>query len=358
MLTSNIFEKEEFEYAYGTSPFIKHIPKLKDKGEPIAFYVVAKLNNGATLFNVMSIEDCIEHGKKHSKTFDKTKKEFDKNSPWVKDRDAMCKKTVLIQIMKLLPKSVEMQKALAMDNTTKSKIDIDMFNIKDETKGRQRSRTRVRKNVIPESVILKRPGAELAIDPNTGKTLCAEDALMPYEFLDEIIVDFEKMQRELDVLKTQISNYSENMNNYREKELSLNNVMLSAQRFADQLTVDAERKAAEIIANAEREAEKIVGSTQEKYNQVLADYAMLANRYNDAKETLRDYFRTQLTILDQDEAGIATEQVAEYIKQAEQLPQAVAEAEKKAMAENEETKLNVKLKEIMENTMVSEPAAE
>ena len=178
------------------------------------------------------------------------------------------------------------------------------------------------------------------------------------EFLDEIIVDFEKMQRELDVLKTQISNYSENMNNYREKELSLNNVMLSAQRFADQLTVDAERKAAEIIANAEREAERIVGSTQEKYNQVLADYAMLANRYNDAKETLRDYFRTQLTILDQDEAGIATEQVAEYIKQAEQLPQAVAEAEKKAMAENEETKLNVKLKEIMENAMVSEPAAE
>jgi cell division initiation protein len=175
------------------------------------------------------------------------------------------------------------------------------------------------------------------------------------EFLDEIIVDFEKMQRELDVLKTQISNYSENMNNYREKELSLNNVMLSAQRFADQLTVDAERKAAEIIANAEREAEKIVGSTQEKYNQVLADYAILANRYNDAKETLRDYFRTQLTILDQDEAGIASAEVAEYIKQAEQLPQAVAEAEKKAMAENEETKLNVKLKELMESTTVSEP---
>ena len=178
------------------------------------------------------------------------------------------------------------------------------------------------------------------------------------EFLDEIIVDFEKMQRELDVLKTQISNYSENMNNYREKELSLNNVMLSAQRFADQMVQDAERKAADIIANAEREAEKIVGSTQEKYNQVLADYAMLANRYNDAKETLRDYFRTQLSILDQDEAGIATEQVAEYIKQAEQLPEAIAEAEKKAMAENEETRLNVKLKEIMETTAATESAAE
>jgi len=43
------------------------------------------------------------------------------------------------------------------------------------------------KNTIPKSVIEKKPGAELAIDPKTGKTLNAEDALMPYEFLDEII---------------------------------------------------------------------------------------------------------------------------------------------------------------------------
>lgn len=49
------------------------------------------------------------------------------------------------------------------------------------------NKNRKEKNVIPESIILKRPGAELAIDPKTGKTLFAEDALMPYEFLDEII---------------------------------------------------------------------------------------------------------------------------------------------------------------------------
>ena len=43
------------------------------------------------------------------------------------------------------------------------------------------------KNAIPEAVILKKPGAELAINPKTGKPLIAEEALMPYEFLDEII---------------------------------------------------------------------------------------------------------------------------------------------------------------------------
>lgn len=42
-------------------------------------------------------------------------------------------------------------------------------------------------NVIPEAIILKPPGAELAINPETGETLKAEEALMPYEFLDEVI---------------------------------------------------------------------------------------------------------------------------------------------------------------------------
>lgn len=46
---------------------------------------------------------------------------------------------------------------------------------------------RAKKNAIPEAIILKKPGAELAIDPKTGKPLIAEDALMPYEFLDEVI---------------------------------------------------------------------------------------------------------------------------------------------------------------------------
>ena len=54
------------------------------------------------------------------------------------------------------------------------------------------------KNAIPESIILKPPGAELAIDPNTGETLKAEDALMPYEFLDEVIWRIENLHQSVD----------------------------------------------------------------------------------------------------------------------------------------------------------------
>ena len=176
------------------------------------------------------------------------------------------------------------------------------------------------------------------------KAMRGYDAEEVDEFLDEIIVDFEKMQRELDVLKTQLNNYSENMNSYREKEISLNNALVSAQRFADQLKKDAETKAAEIIAQAEEEARKIIGGTEEKYQKVLADYTMLANRYNDAKETLKEYFQNQINMLDQEEAGISTADVASYIKEEE----STAMLEEASMTEKEETKINVKLKEIME----------
>lgn len=45
----------------------------------------------------------------------------------------------------------------------------------------------IQKTLIPEAIILKPPGAELAINPETGEHLKAEEALMPYEFMDEVI---------------------------------------------------------------------------------------------------------------------------------------------------------------------------
>lgn len=59
---------------------------------------------------------------------------------------------------------------------------------------------RVIKDVIPRTIINKRPGAELAIDPKTEKPLLAEDALMPYEFLDEIIWRIENLHQTKDVM--------------------------------------------------------------------------------------------------------------------------------------------------------------
>ena len=163
------------------------------------------------------------------------------------------------------------------------------------------------------------------------KAMRGYDAEEVDEFLDEIIVDYEKMQRELDVLKTQLSNYSENMNSYREKEISLNNTLVSAQRFADQLIKDAEQKAAGIVADAEAEAQRIIGSTEAKYNKVLEDYTMLATRYNDAKETLKDYFRNQIADLEKGKDK-AEEKAQTAIREAEDLKEKLQEEEDRRKA--------------------------
>jgi NAD+ synthase (glutamine-hydrolysing) len=42
-------------------------------------------------------------------------------------------------------------------------------------------------NVIPQGVVERPSGADLAMNPETGKLLTAEEALMPYEVIDEII---------------------------------------------------------------------------------------------------------------------------------------------------------------------------
>ena len=80
------------------------------------------------------------------------------------------------------------------------------------------NKNRAQKNDIPESVILKRPGAELAIDPNTGKTLCAEDALMPYEFLDEIIWRVENYHESYQELLADEFLYEKKMNISKEQK--------------------------------------------------------------------------------------------------------------------------------------------
>ncbi len=114
-----VCKEDQFDYQYGTSPYLHHKPSNGDRGEVIGYYACARLKGGASLFRYMTKEECLEHGRKHSKTYDKNTGKFYESSPWFKDENAMCLKTVLIQLSKLLPLSVEMQKAISVDETSR-----------------------------------------------------------------------------------------------------------------------------------------------------------------------------------------------------------------------------------------------
>ena len=80
------------------------------------------------------------------------------------------------------------------------------------------NKNRKEKNAVPEAIILKKPGAELAIDERTGKPLIAEDALMPYEFLDEIIWRVENLHEYYQDMLVSTFLYEKNNNVSREKK--------------------------------------------------------------------------------------------------------------------------------------------
>lgn len=107
---------DEFEYELGTESFLRHKPGVA-RGETLGFYVIADLGK-AKPFHYMSLGECLEHGMKHSKTYDKKASAFYENSPWATNRDAMCLKTVLIQLCKVLPLSFELQQAVEQDEAS------------------------------------------------------------------------------------------------------------------------------------------------------------------------------------------------------------------------------------------------
>lgn len=114
-----VYEKDDFEYAYGTEAFLRHRPAMGERGNTVGYWVMATLRGGGKPFAFMTHDECIKHGQKHSKTFDKTAGKFYQSSPWAKETQAMALKTVFIQLAKLLPLSIELQQAISADETTR-----------------------------------------------------------------------------------------------------------------------------------------------------------------------------------------------------------------------------------------------
>ena len=107
-----VYEKDRFDFEYGLNPKLVHKPalNLKERGKPVAVYAIARFKSGATAFDIMSVEE-IEAIRKRSKSPD--------YGPWQTDWEAMAKKVIIKRLCKYLPLSVDVQRGLAVDETTK-----------------------------------------------------------------------------------------------------------------------------------------------------------------------------------------------------------------------------------------------
>lgn len=115
-----VYENDEFDFEYGMDTFIKHKPARDPQGEPIYYYAVYKTKNGGSNFRVWSREKIQAHAKKYSQAVQKGW-----TSPWKTDFDAMAKKTVLKDLMKYAPMSIELAQQVSNDSMVATGINPD-----------------------------------------------------------------------------------------------------------------------------------------------------------------------------------------------------------------------------------------
>lgn len=107
-----VHAKDDFRYAFGLKPVLHHKPhQQEDTGDLIAAYAIATIKDSGPQWDVMWRRE-IEAIRKRSRA--------GTSGPWVTDYEEMAKKTVLRRLCKMLPASVELQRAVALDERAES----------------------------------------------------------------------------------------------------------------------------------------------------------------------------------------------------------------------------------------------
>lgn len=102
-----VYSNDQFDFEYGLRETLRHVPTQNaDRGSLIAVYAIAHLVGGGHQIRVMYKNE-IDLARARSKTPDK--------GPWVTDYDEMAMKTVIRRLFKYLPVSIEIQKAVMLD---------------------------------------------------------------------------------------------------------------------------------------------------------------------------------------------------------------------------------------------------
>lgn len=113
-----VYTKDRFHVSLGLNPDLTHEPAWDDEDRgPLRFvYAVAKLKDGGTQFEVMSRVE-VEKIRAQSKAA--------QSGPWVTHFEEMAKKTVIRRLFKYLPVSIEIQRAVGLDEQAEAGVPQD-----------------------------------------------------------------------------------------------------------------------------------------------------------------------------------------------------------------------------------------
>jgi len=109
-----VYQGDKFEFELGLEPKLRHVPDATAERDPakITFaYCIVQLLEGGVVYDVMTRGE-VDAIRRRSKAGN--------SGPWVTDYAEMAKKTVTRRCLKYAPMSVEMSKALALDEAVET----------------------------------------------------------------------------------------------------------------------------------------------------------------------------------------------------------------------------------------------
>jgi cell division initiation protein len=118
-------------------------------------------------------------------------------------------------------------------------------------------------------------------------------------FLDEIIVDYEKIYKENIELKDKIGALSNTLKQYNNLEETLKNTLIVAQSTAEDVTNSAKKKSELIIEEAEINAKGIIEEAHEKVIAIEKEYEDLKKDIYVFKTRFKSLIEAQLSTLEE-----------------------------------------------------------
>jgi len=153
-----VHEHDVFSIRFGTSPEIQHTPCIiEDPGKPIGAYSVAVFKGDGRHVEFMTIAE-INKIRSRSKAAE--------SGPWVTDYEEMCRKTVVRRGSKYWPISIELSRAMDIEEHANSDDYAD-FDIEADVVS-----SPIDKGVAAlKSKLREQTETEIKTDPNTGEVV-------------------------------------------------------------------------------------------------------------------------------------------------------------------------------------------
>lgn len=113
-------------------------------------------------------------------------------------------------------------------------------------------------------------------------------------FLDDLIVDYEKLYKENIELKDKIARVTENLNHYDNIEDTLKNTLVVAQKTAEEVNLNAKQKAEQIIKEAEESSRKIIEKSNTEVINIQRQYEEIKKEINIFKMRFETLLKSQI----------------------------------------------------------------